>query len=178
MNSFSKILLAFDGSEDSVTALKKAEMIARLCEASLTVVYVESQKMVGHFSDDASLDLNHSHTTNTTFQQPFPLLGASGIPIYAATAYPNEEEQPENNNRTLNQPLSDAKATLSDALKNVKYELLAGDPAEVICHYAKENHIDLIIVGNRGIGGIKKLILGSVSDKVTHLSECPVLVVK
>ncbi len=53
-----------------------------------------------------------------------------------------------------------------------------GQPADVICSAAKEGNFDLIVMGSRGLGGIRQLILGSVSSSVVHYSEIPVLIVK
>lgn len=47
-----------------------------------------------------------------------------------------------------------------------------------ICEYAQEYDIDLIIIGSRGLGGVKKLLLGSTSTLVVQHSHCPVLVIK
>lgn len=53
-----------------------------------------------------------------------------------------------------------------------------GDPAEEILAYAEEMKIDLIVMGNRGLGTFKKILLGSVSSKVVSNSSCSVLIVK
>jgi len=52
------------------------------------------------------------------------------------------------------------------------------NPGEDICEYAEKNEFDLIVVGSRGLGNVKKLILGSVSNYVVNHAEIPVLVVK
>ncbi|HJU14490.1 MAG TPA: universal stress protein [Candidatus Nitrosotalea sp.] len=44
--------------------------------------------------------------------------------------------------------------------------------------YAEANGVDLIVMGSRGIGGFKKLLLGSVASGVVQYSKCPVLVTK
>ncbi|NEU31343.1 universal stress protein [bacterium LRH843] len=61
---------------------------------------------------------------------------------------------------------------------NIKTELLEGDAAVTICDYAEMNDIDLIIIGNRDLSGLRKLMLGSVSETVTSEANCSVLVVK
>lgn len=47
-----------------------------------------------------------------------------------------------------------------------------------VCKYAKDNEIDLIIIGSRGLGNIRGMFLGSVSNNIVQNSICPVLVMK
>lgn len=49
---------------------------------------------------------------------------------------------------------------------------------DAILSYSESNGIDIIIVGSRGRGGFKKLLLGSVASTLSQYSECPVLIVK
>ena len=53
-----------------------------------------------------------------------------------------------------------------------------GSPAVVILDYASANDIDLIIMGSRGLGIVKGVLLGSVSQYIVEQAKCPVLVVK
>lgn len=53
-----------------------------------------------------------------------------------------------------------------------------GDPAETITEYAKEINVDLIIMGSRGLGLVRGVLLGSVSKYVLERTKCPVLIVK
>ena len=57
-------------------------------------------------------------------------------------------------------------------------EVHFGDPATVICRRAEELGADLVIVGNRGLGMLDRLLLGSVSSGVTQRAPCSVLVVR
>ncbi|KAI8879277.1 adenine nucleotide alpha hydrolases-like protein [Backusella circina FSU 941] len=61
---------------------------------------------------------------------------------------------------------------------NVTPKVLGGDPGETLKDFAEANHIDLVIVGSRGLGFIKRQFLGSVSEYLTHHLKCSVLVVK
>jgi nucleotide-binding universal stress UspA family protein len=64
--------------------------------------------------------------------------------------------------------------------KEIPYTLKVaiGDPADEIIRIAEKEKADLIILGSRGLGTIKGVVLGSVSRKVTHSAECPVMIVK
>ena len=53
-----------------------------------------------------------------------------------------------------------------------------GKPARTLLDYAKGNGIDLIIVGARGVGELEAALLGSVSQKVSMLSPCTVMIVR
>lgn len=52
-----------------------------------------------------------------------------------------------------------------------------GDPADMILDVAERSNADLIVVGNRGMSGVARFVLGSVSNKITHHAPCSVLVV-
>lgn len=64
--------------------------------------------------------------------------------------------------------------------KGVKADAVLGkgSPADFICKVAEEGNYDLIILGSRGLGGFKQLILGSVSNKVAQFAKKSVLIVK
>ena len=53
-----------------------------------------------------------------------------------------------------------------------------GLPAVVVLDFAESNNIDLIVMGSRGLGVVKGVLLGSVSQYVVEQAKCPVLVVK
>lgn len=52
-----------------------------------------------------------------------------------------------------------------------------GHPADEIIKYAEKNSIDLIVMGTFGKGGVNRLLMGSVANKVVRISKIPVLVV-
>ena len=53
-----------------------------------------------------------------------------------------------------------------------------GDPADAILDVAEETGADLIIVGNKGMTGAKRFLLGSVPNKVSHHAPCSVLIIR
>src|SRR4051795_9984241 len=53
-----------------------------------------------------------------------------------------------------------------------------GDPADAILDVAEEQKADLIIVGNKGMSGAKRFLLGSVPNKVSHHAPCSVMIIR
>lgn len=60
----------------------------------------------------------------------------------------------------------------------VKHVFLQGDPAAEIVGYAREQRLDLIVMGTHGRTGLDRILLGSVAEKVLRDAPCSVLVVK
>lgn len=59
----------------------------------------------------------------------------------------------------------------------VRASLLSGDPAASIVRYARGERCDLVVIGTHGRSGIRRVVLGSVAERVVRLAECPVLVI-
>jgi nucleotide-binding universal stress UspA family protein len=53
-----------------------------------------------------------------------------------------------------------------------------GIPPDVICRVAEEEHVDLIVMGHRGMSAVGRWLVGSVSDRVVHHAPCSVTVVR
>lgn len=70
--------------------------------------------------------------------------------------------------------------TLAERHKVADHETVLehGDPAKIILKVADKEDADLIVLGRRGLGGIRQLLTGSVTDKVMQLSERQCLTVK
>jgi nucleotide-binding universal stress UspA family protein len=56
--------------------------------------------------------------------------------------------------------------------------IAVGHPAEQIVHRAETEHVDLIILGRRGMSMFEKWLLGSISERVLRYAHCPVMVVR
>ncbi|MFZ2302099.1 MAG: universal stress protein [Gallionella sp.] len=74
--------------------------------------------------------------------------------------------------------LQSARAALDAAALPYQYHISIGTPAEAIVQYANEQGADQIVMGRQGQGGLQALLLGSVVNKVLHLANCPVLLIK
>ena len=54
--------------------------------------------------------------------------------------------------------------------------MCGGKPGEAICNAVKESEADFVVMGSRGLGTVRRTILGSVSDYVLHHAHLPVIV--
>lgn len=82
-------------------------------------------------------------------------------------------------------PREDVDATLAEAEQSVEGAGVTvstfareGDPADAILDVAEERKADLIVVGNKGMTGAKRFVLGSVPNKISHHAPCSVLIVR
>jgi nucleotide-binding universal stress UspA family protein len=78
----------------------------------------------------------------------------------------------------VDQTLSDAAALVREAGVDVETFAREGDPADAILDVAEERGADLIIVGNKGMTGARRFLLGSVPNKVSHHAPCSVLIIR
>jgi nucleotide-binding universal stress UspA family protein len=60
----------------------------------------------------------------------------------------------------------------------VESRVVRGDPGHQLCTLAEDLPASVIVVGSRGRGAVKRMLLGSVSDHVVHNAPCPVLVMR
>ncbi len=105
-------------------------------------------------------------------------------PVPAQRLREERREAPEDMQWAIS-PREDVDATLEAAATiareaNVDVDLYArqGDPADAILDVAEERNADLIIVGNKGMTGAKRFLLGSVPNKVSHHAPCSVLIIR
>lgn len=74
--------------------------------------------------------------------------------------------------------LKAAREALDKAGLPYQYHVSIGTPAESIAQYAAEHGVDQIVMCRQGESGLQALLLGSVANRVLHLAQCPVLLVK
>jgi nucleotide-binding universal stress UspA family protein len=61
---------------------------------------------------------------------------------------------------------------------DVQTHPVEGDPAEAILNVAEETKADLIVVGNKGMTGARRFLLGSVPNNISHHAPCSVIIVR
>jgi nucleotide-binding universal stress UspA family protein len=74
--------------------------------------------------------------------------------------------------------LREASAQAQEAGVEAETYARQGDPADAILDVAEERGADLIVVGNKGMTGAKRFLLGSVPNKVSHHAPCSVLIIR
>jgi nucleotide-binding universal stress UspA family protein len=74
--------------------------------------------------------------------------------------------------------LSRVASRFKERVASLESSAIVGRPAEEIVAAAREPGVDLVVMGARGLGPVRRLALGSVSDRVLRRADCPVLIVK
>lgn len=147
------ILVTVDGSESADKALDLALDLAEKYSANLVL-------------------LNAVHATVPTFYYTPEVT----VTISSAVSDIYFKELRASHVKMLVEALKKAKNLKPDL--NVSKKLEEGRPLDKIIETAKVGNFDLIVMGHRGLSGIKEFVLGSVSDRVAHDAACPVLIVK
>ncbi len=134
-----------------------------------------------------------SDTASEAVRQATELARTVGAKVYLVSAYepvPDSRlraerlQVPENLQWMVN-PREDVDRTLEQCAAQMRaagleVETLAreGDPADSILDVAEEKRADLIVIGNKGMTGAKRFLLGSVPNKVSHHAPCSVLIIR
>jgi nucleotide-binding universal stress UspA family protein len=145
-----RILVATDGSEEAKLALTTAADLVKSTNSELHIAYVFP----------------------TAVQRPFP------NPITGRPAEVLERE--------LEEAMGQAQSFLDREVEQVKGEgvevadthLVRGRPDRELVHISEEIDAGLIVMGSRGLHGVRRALIGSVSDSVVRHAHCPVLVVR
>jgi nucleotide-binding universal stress UspA family protein len=102
------------------------------------------------------------------------------IPVLSGHAkmFISEQQLNDYYREEANVALKSAQERLKQANVPYTHHISVGHIAETIAQYAKENSIDQIVMGTRGMGAISEFVLGSIASKVIHLSSVPVTLIK
>jgi nucleotide-binding universal stress UspA family protein len=144
---FTRIVVGTDGSETATEAVRQAVDLAKLADASLSVVSayepVSKRRLEGE-------------------QQDLP-------PDVQYEIGPRED---------VNLVLESAAAGAKKEGVEVQIHPVEGNPADAILNVAEETDADLIVVGNKGMAGARRFLLGSVPNNVSHHAPCSVIIVR
>jgi len=146
---FRTIVVGTDGSETASVAVARAVELAKLTNATLHVVYA---------------------------YQP---LGKSQAAAVAVVAGPTVDIDQVNADvsAAAEEVCGQAARLAESADVKVATHERSGDPADALVAVAKDLGADVIVVGNRGMSGVRRFVLGSVPNKVSHHCPCSLLIV-
>jgi len=134
-----------------------------------------------------------SETAGEAVRQATELAKATGARLFLVSAFEpvgnqrlrEERQQVPEDMQWMVSAREDVEATLNGASESVQeagveVETFSrqGDPADAILDVAEEKGADLIIVGNKGMSGAKRFLLGSVPNKVSHHAPCSVMIIR
>jgi len=145
---FTRIVVGTDGSDTAAEAVRQASELAKLAGARLDVV---------------------------SAYEPIPRQRIQQESREAPGDVQYEFSEREDVNITLENA---AKTARGDGVEDVQTHAREGDPADAILDIAEEINADLIVVGNKGMTGARRFLLGSVPNKVSHHAPCSVIIIR
>ncbi|XP_021898702.1 universal stress protein A-like protein [Carica papaya] len=149
-----KILVAVDDSEESTYALSWClhNIICQDSKDTLILVYAKPPKTV------------HAALDGTGYMFSADIMASTDVYVNGLAAWVIEKST----------------KICREEFQDVEVESIVqtGDPRDVICEVAEKLHADVLVMGSRGYGLIKRAWLGSVSNHCAQTVKCPVLIVK
>ena len=173
-----RILVALDGSEHSDKALDLASDLAGQYAAELILLHVLSDKPLTD-AERHMAEVEYLDDLLSSLEPSDP--GAGGDPrLRAQRVLQHYADVARRFREAIGARLmSGARARAREkGVQQVRTLLEDGDPAATILRLAKGLAVDMIVLGSRGLGDVKGLLMGSVSHKVAHLADCTCVAVK
>ena len=145
---FGRIVVGTDGSDTAGEAVRQATELAKLSSARLDIV--------------------------SAFE-PIPQQRIQS----EAGAAPGDVQYEISPREDVNLILDNASGVAKkEGVEEIQTHAREGDPADAILDVAEEIKADLIVVGNKGMTGARRFLLGSVPNKVSHHAPCSVIIVR
>lgn len=148
---FTSIVVGTDGSETAGEAVRQAVELAKLCGATLHVV--------------------------TAYKLPT----VTGVAALGAEALAYPADLMEKTSKSLHDEVEAMLQRIATDVSregvSVKTYASSAEPADAIISVAEQEGADLVVVGSRDMSGVRRFMLGSVSNKVSHHAPCSVLII-
>jgi nucleotide-binding universal stress UspA family protein len=162
------ILVPIDGSEHAQKAVELAGDIAGKYDAKVKLLYVRPEgplpESLRHL---AAVEYGLQSRPETPPGQPTTVLRPS--------SGGDAEISRKLGEKLIERAVRDAR---EHGARDVTGEVEDGDPAERILRHAETDKVNLIVMGSRGIGSLRGLLMGSVSQKVSQLAPCSCITVR
>lgn len=161
---YRKILAATDGSESGTRAVELAGDLAKVHGAEIILVHVINP------ADEAPDWLHYSDAHALGFAVPPVPPGKEGTESLAAQELQRAHEQAE---MAADRLMQDSRRSAEErGARNVRTVVEHGVAAKGILATAKNENADVVVMGNRGHGNLKGLVMGSVSSAVAKDADC------
>lgn len=132
------------------------------------------------FSEHSAKALECAIDLAGRYQAAIHLLNA--YPVYVGAVSPYGIVLPESFDKECREAALQKTTSWGEKVKQagiaVETHVTAAAPADAIPRYVDEHDIDLVVMGSRGLTGLKHLLLGSVAERTLRVCHCPVLTVK
>lgn len=130
-----------------------------------------------------------SQQAERALDEAIAIAARDGAQLHVVTAFPDPAlireritsgatAAPVNLSQVADSVLNRASAHAEEKGVHAETHASEADPAEAILQLAGEVNADLIVVGSRGLSGIKRFLMGSVSSKVSEHATCSVMIVR
>jgi nucleotide-binding universal stress UspA family protein len=166
--TYNKILVPYDSSTPSETALEHAIQIAKMSSISSA-------------NDTTTINIILLHVV-----QDIPVPATFGAGLFKSNKTGDMITLEQYLKDITLEIKTDVKKMLEDNIDkyrnienvSLQSQVLIGDPSNEITKFANDEKVDLIIMGTRGLGGLKKFVFGSVARNVSEKANCPVMLVR
>jgi len=129
------------------------------------------------FSEDSVLALNYGLSLAQEFESEVHLIHVMEPPVYHDLLKPSEQTQDMALTDVLKEKLEGLVPGEARNWCSLQAEILRGKPYEELVAYAKVQEMDMIVLGVRGYGLVRSLLMGSTTDRVVRNAPCSVLTV-
>ncbi|HEY7776982.1 MAG TPA: universal stress protein [Nitrososphaeraceae archaeon] len=155
---FKKILVPYDGSKQAEIALNKAIYLAKLIKGSEVVILTVLEEV---------------YTPTLVFDRK--VRNYKTGEAMTLSSYMRDFQKDTRNKMTKR---LDELRQRYDSLVHIRTLVSVGRPEDKIIDCANKKHADIIVMGSRGLKGISKLLMGSVSRKVSERVNCTVMIAR
>lgn len=148
------LLVPVDGSKGSKAAAELAAQLAERLGASVRLLFVFPENPV------------------ELFGLPGDSPRADELKYFSPDAFAGLRD------RTAEEVFKSTREALGSVRVEIEEQVLSGEPAHAIIKHANGEADPMIVMGRRGLGSLRELVVGSVSQRVLHHATCPVTVVR
>jgi len=172
---FKSIVVAYDGSAHARKALEVASGLAASAKARVGIIYVIDSDVANIPANIREMgEVEHIIEPMPNLQADLDNAPANLMNNLSSSSVAAQLAMGQYADYLLERARKSVKAS---GVSDVEVKTAQGDAAEEVIEFASERDADLIVCGSRGVRGLKKLLLGSTSQKIAQLAVCSCLTI-